>query len=916
MTGRGKTHALGSVLSLLACAFAVGDSSAATIGNVSSFTSSAQDVTFNISDGSKVRITILAADTARVRIAPSGTFATNVSHAVLNAPWAPAAFTTTDGGSSVTISTGSMNLIAAKTPFVLECRDAGNNLVLTDDPARRIQWDGSSTLVYKTTQSSEKYVGLGWRTQGLVRNGARFVMRNVPDYSSPETFYSGVPLWYGLRNGTAYGIFFDDTSWGTIDMTTAGSGYMSFKNLGGTLDYYYFAGPTMAAVLDRYTQLTGRPFMPPRWAVGYQQSRWSYTPQSEVLSIAGEFRSRSIPCDAIYLDIDYMPGGVALTFDPAKFPSPASMLTTLHDQGFKVIANISPFLLIDDPKRPTAESNGYFLKKADGNVLWGWHAYWENVGGASRGSLAWLDFTSTATRTWWASQHTAFLGLGIDGIWNDLNEPDPLGATWPTDVKYDFDGSPVNHDKTSTQYSLLQTDLSYSILNSQYPTRRPFVLSRGGYAGIQRSSALWSGDNTSDWTNDFRRNIPMGLSMSISGNPNNGHDIGGFFGYPGFNDPPSPELYARWMQAGVFSPFCRQHHDGWGNYDPNRPYTEPWRFGTTVENICRDYIGLRYRLMPYLYTLFHNAHTSGEPVQRPTLYEFPADPATLTQDYDFMVGPHLLVSPVTSAGAGSWSTYLPTGANWINWWDDTLSPGGQTVNVATPLEQTPIFVRGGAIIPMAPASQYDGQAALDVLTLEMYPVGQQSAFTLYEDDGISWDYLAGEYCTTTYAMSGEGDSFHLDINPRQGSFVPSPRGYMLKIHRWPGHTRAACMNTTPLTRYPDRPSLDAAATGYFLDTLTDILYAKFPDNGAAMTFDFCGQLDLTIPGDTDLDNDVDLTDFGLLQACLSGPGAPQTDPACTKVLLDTDNDVDQADVSLFLQCLSGPGIIGDPECLP
>jgi alpha-glucosidase len=577
---------------LIVCASVGGVSLGATIGNVSSFSTSGQDVTFNIDDGSKVRLGILADDLAKVSIAPSGSFGANISQAVVMTSWPAASFSTTDNGSNVSITTSEMRLIVNKSPFTLECRDASNNLMVQDDPTRRIQWDSGRTEVYKQTQSGEQYLGLGWRTYGLVRNDTTFWMRNRPTYGDPTTFYSGVPLWYGMRNGQVYGIFFDDTSWGQIDVGDTSSSYMSFENIGGQLEYYYFAGPTMAQVLDRYTELTGRPYMPPRWSVGYQQCRWSYTPQSQVLDIANQFRVRSIPCDVIYLDIDYMPGGHQLMFNSSTFPTPPSMLSTLHGQGFKVVANISPFLFLDDPKYSTAASNGYLMKNAGGSIHTGWHDYWYFVGGAGTGSLAWIDFSRTTARNWWASQHTSFLNYGIDGIWNDLNEPDELGGAWPSDLKYNFDGQQINHEKTSTQFSLLQTQLSYSILANHYPNARPFVLSRGGYAGIQRYSTLWSGDNTSDWNNDFKRNIPMGLSMSISGNPHNGHDIGGFFGHPDFNDKPSNELYARWMQAGVFSPFCRQHHDGWGNHDPNRPFIEPWEFGTTVEDICRDWIGL------------------------------------------------------------------------------------------------------------------------------------------------------------------------------------------------------------------------------------------------------------------------------------------------------------------------------------
>jgi alpha-glucosidase len=890
--------------------------SAATIGNVTGFSTSGPDVTLTIGDGSAVRLSVLAEDMMRVRFAPGGVFTANVSRAVVKTDWTVPAFTLNDTGGSVVITTAGMKIAVGKSPFVLECRDSGGNLIVSDDPVRRMQWDSGRTEVFKTTQPGETYVGLGWRTLGLVRNGSTFRMVNVPNYGSTETFYSGIPFWYGIHDGHTYGLFFDDTSEGMIDTGDTSTAYMSFENLGGQLDYYYFAGPTMADVLDRYTELTGRPYMPPRWSVGYQQCRWSYTPDTQVLGIANEFRSRNIPCDVIYLDIDYMPGGRALTFDSSKFPDPAGMLTTLHGQGFKVVANISPFLFHDDPKYPTAQANSYLIKKADGTVLNGWHDYWYFVGGAGTGSMSWIDFSKTTARNWWAGQHASFINLGIDGIWNDLNEPDELGVSggWPADVKYNFDGQNVNHNKTSTQYSLLQTDLSYAILQTQYPGRRPFVVSRGGFAGIQRYATLWSGDNVSNWTNDYKRNIPMGLSLSISGQPHNGHDIGGFFGYPGFNDKPSGELYARWMQSGIFSPFCRQHHDGWGNHDPARPFVEPWEFGGAVETICRDFISLRYRLMPYLYTLFYQAHASGAPIQRPTLYDFPDDPNTFTQDYDFMFGPWMLVSPVTQQGATTWNTYLPEGGNWINWWTDTLYAGGQTVNTPAPLAQLPIFVRGGAIIPMAPVSQFEGETPVDELTLELYPVNELSAFTLYEDDGVSWDYQGGEYAQTTYTMQGIGDTFSLDIGARQGTYTPAARHYLLKVHRWPGHTNAPTLNDVNMSERADLATFQAAAEGYYHDVGAGILYVKFDDTGSDLVFSLGGIPVPNVPGDYNNDGDVDLDDHATFQGCLTGQGMVQNDPLCIGTDFDNDLDVDNADATVFLGCLSGAGIIGDPNC--
>lgn len=802
-----------------------------TIADVVSLAREKQSIVFNIRGKARVQLTILAADLVRVQIAPKGAFKSNVSRAVVKTDWPSLAFEVSEMRDQVIIATSVMRLIVRKKPFVLECRDLSGRLIIGDDPKRRIRWDNGRTQVFKTTQPGEKYVGLGWRPRRLVRNGTKFVMRNRASYAPPETFNAEVPLWYGLRRGRAYAIFFDDTSWGTIDVGASSRRHMSFRNLGGNLDYYIFAGPTMAGILDRFTELTGRPFMPPRWAIGYQQCRWSYTPQSQLLEIAAEFRRRKIPCDCLYLDIDYMPNGHALTFDPKTFPKPVALLRRLHGQGFRVIANISPLLVRSDPKFGQALRRGLFLKTARGKVLIGRHFYWKEFRGDKTGECAWLDFTRTAVREWWARRHRAFLQTGVDGIWNDLNEPEEMGKDWPSDAKYGFDGRPVDHRRTSPQYSLIQAEMSYDILRKHRPRQRPYVISRGGYAGIQRCAALWTGDNRSDWTNDFRRNIPMGLSMSICGNPHNGHDIGGFFGHPRFEDPVDPELYVRWMQAGVFNPFCRQHHDGFGN-NPRmpRPFTEPWRFGPEIETICRRFIELRYRLMPYLYTLFYSAHRTGEPVQRPTVWDFPQDRRTLRQNYDFMFGPFMLVSPVTRPGALAWNTYLPAGTQWINWWDESVYLGGRTVTTKTPLDRLPIFVRAGAIIPTGPVLQYEGERPLDTLEIDAYPGPQESLFTLYEDDGISWGYLKGRYCKTTFSMSCGHREITLHARRREGLYRPPRRAIYLRIHRRPNPPVSCRLNGTSLPRRYSLASLEKTDRGWFMEHATDILHIRFPDS--------------------------------------------------------------------------------------
>jgi hypothetical protein len=315
--------------------------------------------------------------------------------------------------------------------------------------------------------------------------------------------------------------------------------------------------------------------------------------------------------------------------------------------------------------------------------------------------------------------------------------------------------------------------------------------------------------------------------------------------------------------------------------------------------------------MPYLYTLFYEAHTTGAPVYRPTVYDFQDDSVTINQNYDFMLGSSMLISPVYTAGATTRSVYLPAGADWINWWEDSLHTGGQSVIAAAPFERLPIFVRGGAIIPMAPVSQYDGETVWDEMTFELYPVDETSSFTMYEDDGISWDYQSGEYAETACTMSGIGDTFTFDIAARQGSYVPTARTIVLKIHRWPGHTRLAGLNGVVLDEHTDQAAFDAAESGIYLDA-NDVLWVKFADSGDAMLFTFGAP---NVPGDMDRDGDVDQVDFGLFQACYTEPGEAPDEPECDDARLDGDIDVDLADYGAFQRCYSGPTILGDPDCL-
>lgn len=709
------------------------------------------------------------------------------SHAVINSAPHKTVIRFLETKTSITAMSSRTKLEIKFNPFHYRVTDNTGRVMVESQGSSPLSLTPDSTGVNHRIASGEKITGLGWRTGSLVRNGTRFNLKHKPTYNESENFYAGIPFWYGHQsNGNLHGLFMDDTSWGEVDIGATDPQVLSFKNRGGILSFYIFAQNNFYKIIDTYTRLTGRPFMPPRWSIGYHQCRWSYLSEHEILDVTSQLRKRKIPADGIWFDIDYMNPGQALTIDSNKFPNPRNLLTYLKQDGFHNIFNISPFLFESDPLFREAARSHYLVGTQQKNgYLQGWHDYWFYVGKAPSGHLAWLDFFNPTARHWWSNKISSFLDFGVDGIWNDLNEPDGLGKKWPAEVTFqNGNGKLLRNDRHGNAYALKQTELSYQTMLAHNPKRRPFILSRSGGAGIQRAAAVWSGDNAADWETGLKQNIPMGSAMSISGVPFNGHDVGGFFGYPNPTDPVDPELYTRWMQFGTFTPFFRQHKDGGGVR--NYPRAEPWGFGQNVEDISRKYIELRYRLKPYLYSLFYQAHTHGAPIQRPTLFDFPQDDRTWEQDYSFMFGPSILVSPVTESGVTRWSTYLPEGTKWTHYWDGRSYDGGQDVTVSAPLEQIPLFLKSGSIIPLMAVHQYDNEPGTSPnLTWLMTEPGTNATtiFPFYEDDGISFAYQKGEFATRTVSSHlSETGQWSIVFSKRTGTWQPLPRVFKLEAY--------------------------------------------------------------------------------------------------------------------------------------
>jgi alpha-glucosidase len=532
-------------------------------------------------------------------------------------------------------------------------------------------------------------------------------------------------------------------------------------------------------VVARYTELTGRMPLPPRWALGYQQSRWSYESDHVVRDLAAQFRRRHIPCDVIYLDVDHMDGNRVFTWSRARFPDPAGLIADLGAQGFKVV----PIIDVGVKHQPEGgyriydegAKRGYFIKTSRGADAEDFLCYvWP-------GLCAFPDFTRADVRRWWGGCYREFLHIGVGGFWNDMNEPamhnkpydDPgsVSSEPPLDTPQGSEDEPTTHAEARNIYAYLENQATYTALRHMRPNRRPFLLTRAGYAGAQRYAAVWTGDNSSYWEH-LEMSLPQLLNLGLSGVAFAGADIGGFFANG------SPELFARWMQLGALYPFARASSAR--GCAPN----EPWAWGEQAERVCRRALALRYQLLPYLYTLFEEAARTGAPILRPLLYHYPTDAATHTLHDQALLGRDLLLAPVLRPGKVCREVYLPQGI-WYDLRSGERLAGPQHLLAEAGLEMLmPLYARGGAIIPSGPVVQYAEERPLDHLTLDIYPDQDGAAEgLLYEDDGISFGHEQGRSCRTFYQSQLDGaNGTPVLLARREGAYVPAARSVEIRLH--------------------------------------------------------------------------------------------------------------------------------------
>ena len=733
-----------------------------------------------------IRVTALRDDVVRVRMWRGRESPEDASWAVL-----PSARTSSV---QVTAEAGGFRTKVVRVRIDEQLRVAVADLagnVLQQD-AEPVTWKGTGFRVYKKKLAADHFFGLGDKPGPLDRVGQAFVMWNTDNFGwqeSTDPIYKSVPFFLKIRNGRSLGVLFDNT-WRTFfDFGRELQNEYSFGAPNGPLDYYLIYGPEPKEVVQTYAWLTGPTPLPPLWSLGFQQSRYSYYPQAKVMEIADRLRADHIPADALYLDIDYQNENRPFTVDTVKFPDFSGMLKELSAKEFKVVA-ITDLHIAKLPNSgyvpyDSGTAGDHFVKNPDGSTY---------VGKVWPGDSVFPDFTQTSSRAWWGTLYADFVKLGVAGFWNDMNEPAVFGVptkTMPDDVQHRIDEPgfvkrKAGHLEIHNVYGMENSRGTYEGLLKLQPDLRPFVLTRASYAGGQRYAATWTGDNSSTW-NHLRQTVPQIVNLGLSGFGMTGADVGGFAGSP------SPELLTKWLEIAAFQPIDRDHAAK-GTRDH-----EPWVDGPEQEAIRRRFIEERYKLMPYLYTAAEEMSRTGVPIMRPLFLEFPH----ATQDGtpidleagggEFLFGRDLLVAPNPSPEEiAPYEIALPPGV-WYDYWtgerlDRRTVVGPRDLEQrdavlalkpllrAPKLEELPVYVREGAIVPMQPLVQSTEERPKGPLTIRVYPATSARTECLghvYLDDGKSFAYKNGAFLRESFTCSMAADgSVTVNLGAREGSFKP------------------------------------------------------------------------------------------------------------------------------------------------
>ncbi len=711
----------------------------------------------------KVRLTVFRDGVFRVRVAPNGTFPKDFSWAVIESP-EPPAVKFEENQTELKIAAGNVVATIQRSPLLINFCDPAGNVLLADEPNLPMAWNGRRVHAWKKMPADENYFGLGDKAGPMNRRNRAFTDWNTDEFGwqeSSDPLYKTIPFFIGLRNGLAYGLFFDNTYRSVFDFGKESQDYFSFGAEGGELNYYFIAGPDPKKIIEEYTALTGRSPLPPLWTLGYQQCRYSYYPESRAREIVKTLREKKIPADAIYFDIDYQQGNAPFTINREYFPTFEKMIADFRAQGMHTIL-ITDLHIKKDPNHAYAPydsgmKNDVFVKNPDGSVF---------VGTVWPGESVFPDFTLTRVRDWWGGLYKDFVGMGAAGFWNDMNEPALFlraDKTMPLDVVHRLDdGTTLDHRAIHNIYGMQNVRATYDGLRKLQANERPFVLTRAAYSGAQRYSGTWTGDNSSTW-NHLKMSTPMLLSMGISGFPLIGDDIGGFAGSP------TADLLTRWFEVGALNPIYRDH-TAKGTADQ-----EPWVHGPEHEAIRRRYMELRYMLMPYLYTGIEEASRTGLPLMRPVFLEYPHASDFYGDNRDFLFGRDFFAAPVTTEMVDAEEISFPPG-EWYDFWTNTKLSSKEKLSLHPRLDEMPLYVRAGAIVPMQPLVQSTEEKPKGPLQLRAHLHSSASDSdcrgTLYQDDGHTFAYQKGEILRVNYSCQVSNGSVTVTSNTEKIAYHP------------------------------------------------------------------------------------------------------------------------------------------------
>ena len=737
---------------------------------------------------------------------------------------------------AITFETAAVRLVAERDPLCFKLYDKEGTLLHSDLAGAPYILDSNRRVTHYSAMAEEDcFYGFGEKT-GLLNKNKRFLRERATDamgYDAEkmDTLYKHIPFYIQLSRATrkAVGVFYNNFYESVFNMGCEKSNYWSrysyWQADGGDIDLFLIAGGSIRRVVDNYTLLTGRPALLPKRALGYQGSSMYY-PELEkdsddaVLNFIDTIKEEGFPIDGFHLSSGYASQNgkrCFFTWNTDRFKDPRAYFAAMNEKGAQNVPNVKPGILLCHPRFDEFNARNVFVRDAEQDTY--------AVGKWWGGDGAFWDYTSPDGRQAWKDFLTeALIDVGTDSIWDDNCEYDSLQDK---DARCCFDGKGGTIAQLKPIMSTLMCKMSAEAVVDHNPKARPYIVCRSGSAGIQKYAQTWCGDNYTSWKT-LRYNIPIITGMGLSGQPNEGADIGGFHG-----PAPEEELFVRWVQNGIFQPRFSIH-----SASNDNTVTEPWMYRGSA-GLIRDAILLRYRFTPYLYSAEYEASRTGAPIMRPLVYEFQDDPNVYDESFEFLFGRDILVANVLEPGARTWKVYLPAGTRWYDWNNNfACYEGGQTIEIPVEISTIPLFLREGAIVPKA-ANQLMSMANDHMTSLHLTLVpGADSTYTLYDDDGVTNDFRDGVCRKTRITMTGS--SVVKVAFAAEGSYTDFVEDVTVEMVRKDRSPFWVALDGRKLEHYLNRRKFDAAAEGWYYSQTKRAVLVKYanPRKDATLTVSF------------------------------------------------------------------------------